>query len=427
MKAILWLVPVAVAAGVVYWLVQSNQTARELRTEMNETRKQVETAMNKQVRSGGENPAEVSGTKAGTGPVVSGKNVDWRAVSVMLEEVANGGDGAHIERMFESLDKQLGAMDQAALHAALDQIAGLGLSDEKRSELEAMIVERLMTKDPEGVLSRFDDRIGNDDDDVGWILSEALGQLAEKDPLAAQRWLDAKIKEGKFVSKSLDGYSEARMEYESVLMSRLIGAQGAEAINRVKALPEGDRLGVLEQMDLTALSPAAQKVYAEMVRTLVPESERKGAFGYVASELVYEGGYEAVSAFLDQVDATPDERAEAAGEAASGKLVAITEEGKLTSADVDTLRNWLKSQSVGDVERVVGESIAMATDEEGYFRFEDARKLVLSLHEKSGADEILAGFITNFAGQDQAGEAAKLLNLIKDAELRQKLTQELEP
>jgi hypothetical protein len=427
MKATLWIVPVLLAAGIGFWLVNSQREARGLKTEVEETRKQIRAAgtggrskTSQELSTGGE-----GGGASKENVVTADNRVNWRALSGLLAEAMEGGDSPHLLQAFESLEARLEAMDKAQLHAALDEIGALGLSAEERSALEAMVVENLMSKDPQGVLGRFEDRIGNDDDDVGWILSEALAHFAEKDPAAAVRWMDEKIKEGKFASKSLDGYSEARVEYESVLMSHLLGNKNMQAVERIRALPEDDRLVVLEQMDLTALGPEAQVAYADIVRSLVPEGDREGAFGYVASELVYEGGYEAVQAFLDQVNATPEERLEAAQEAASGRIMAIVEEGKLAASDIEAMRRWVQTQSPGQLDRITGEAIGEAYDQEGNLGFEEAKKLVLDYHTKTGSDDLLIGFLSSFAGQENQEEAKKLIELIKDPAKKQQLAEEM--
>lgn len=424
MKITLWVVPFLLAAAFGFWLMKSGRESRDLAAELEETQKQVQAVATGENRNTS-SPNRVDGATKAT-VVTPGNRVNWRALSGLLNEAMEGGDAPHLEQAFESLRGTLEAMDKSKLHGALDEIGALGLSAEERSALESLVVEVLMRSDPQGVLSRFDDRIGNDDDDVGWILSEALSHFAMQDPAAAARWMDQKIKEGKFTSKSLDGYSEARVEYESALMSHLLGTQNTQAIERIRALPEDDRLVVLEQMDLTALSGEAQVAYADMVRSLVPEADREGAFGYVASELVFEGGYEAVQSFLDKVNATPTERLEAAQEAASGKILAIVEEGKLAANDIEAMRRWVQTQSPEQVELITGEAIGEAYDQEGNLDFEEARKLVMDFHAKSGSDELLIGFLNSFAAQENPEEARKLLEMIKDEGKKKQLSEELE-
>jgi len=421
MKAVYWIVPVVLAVGIGVWLMKSGRELGELRKEAEEIGKQVESGKPAVGRDGGmvlESGQSVD-KASGKAPVVKDGRVNWRVLASYLAEQAEDSATPEMFRVYEAMQAKLGAMDQAGLEAALDEIGGLGLDGAQRSALEAEVVSHLMEKDPQGVLKRFDDRVGNDDDDVGWILSEALGKWAKQDPVGAMKWMDEKIKEGKFESTSLDGYSETRVEYEAVLMAHLLGVQDAQAVERMRVLPEDERLIVLEQMDLTALSDGAQRSYANLVRTMVPEDEREAAFGYVASELVYEGGYEAVQAFLDRVQATPAERLEAAKEAAAGKLMAILEEGSLSAGDLDEMRRWVGAQAPGEVDMITGAAIGEAYDEDGNLKFEQARKFLLDLHAKTGSDDLLVGFLQSFAAQENPEEVGNLVELIKDPEKKQ--------
>ena len=287
MKAAYWILPVALAVGIGVWLTKSGRDVGELREEAKEIRKQVE-SLKPAAGGGGKVMESAQSADKARGAVVNGERVNWRVLATYLAEQAEDAATPEMFHAYEAMQARLEAMDQAELEAALDEIGGLGLEASLRSALEAEVVSHLMEKDPQGVLKRFDDRVGNDDDDVGWILSEALGKWARQDLVGAMKWMDEKIKEGKFESTSLDGYSETRVEYEAVLMANLLGTQDTQAVERIRALPEADRLVVLEQMDLTALSEEAMASYANVVRSLVPEDERDAAFGYVASELVYE-------------------------------------------------------------------------------------------------------------------------------------------
>lgn len=425
MKSLLWIVPVVLAAGFGVLIIRSNTAVKNLEKQLEETKRQVENSTNRSGASaGGQDPKDT--TQTGGSRSAKGGKIDWSAFSGILEQFNEGADSPALDDMYDKFLTRMESMTTSELYAALDEIGALGLNPIKQSALEAEAVEFLMEKDPEGTLSRFDDRIGNDDD-VGWILAEALGYMADRDPAAAVRWMDDKIKAGKFMSKTLDGYSEARIEYESILMSRILGSTNGQASDRVKELqlPETDRLDVLEQMDLTELSPSAQSEYVKILRELVPEDDREGAFGYVASELVYEGGFEAVDAFMKRVNATPVERSEAASEAALGKMLAISEERAVTAGDVDQLRTWLQGNVPAEVDQLTGEAIGEAYEEDGYFDYEQSEKLALQYHESTGNDEVLAGFLRSYAAMENPREAGKLLNRIKDGELRQQLAREL--
>ncbi len=422
-KTFLWIVLVLLAAGFGIWIVKSNKTVDKLQEDLSATRKQMKQLENHSGASDGASAKVNNGTGGSRRPSKDDK-IDWRAMSGILEQFNEGVDGPALDDMYDKMLSRMASMSQAELYEALDEIDSLGLSQVKQSELTAEVVDFLMERDPEGILKRFDDRIGSDDD-VGSILAEAVGYMADKDPAAAVRWMDEKIKAGKFISKTLDGSSEARVEYESVLMARILGASGGEAIERIKALPIEDRLDVLEQMDLTELWPAAQSQYVEILRNLVPEDDREGAFGYMASELAYEGGFEAVDAFMKQVNPTPAERSAAASQAALGKILAISEDRALTGSDVDQMREWLQSNVSADVDQITGGTIGEAFEDDGYFDYEKAQKLALEYNEMAGNDQVLVGFLRSYAATENPDEAAKLLNLVKDPDLRMELAEEL--
>lgn len=194
-----------------------------------------------------------------------------------------------------------------------------------------------------------------------------------------------------------------------------------QAGQRIAELPEDQRREALEQIDFTGLSPSAQAAYASMVRQLVPEDERAGSFSHVVSQLVPEGGYEKVAGFLDQIRATPEERAVSATEAANARIGEISGNRVITRDDVDAMRTWLEQQAPGTADAVTGEALANAAQEGGEFGFEDASKLALEYHESTGNDEVLVAFLESYAARSNLDEALPLAEKIKDPNLREKV------
>ena len=139
--------------------------------------------------------------------------------------------------------------------------------------------------------------------------------------------LDKQIAAGKFESRSLDGRSEMRTMFEAGVLENLISSDLEAAGRRLLALPEDQRREVLEQLSFSELGPDARRDYATLVRQLVPSDERPGSFANIATQLVEDGGYQKVSAFLDAVEATAEERAVSARQAAATQLELLGEEG----------------------------------------------------------------------------------------------------
>lgn len=352
-----------------------------------------------------------------------GLPLDWQEVARKLKEIQEKGVGD--ARAAIAMKKRLSAMSTDELLAALAEVASLGLDPEQRAELEEMLVEPLIAKDPELALKTFASRLQDDDDGVAWQLSSAFGEWLKKDRGAALAWFDSQITAGLFESKSLDGQSQARLEFEAALLGNLLGSDLALAGQRIAALPEDQRREALEQIPFTELSPQAQRDYAALVRDLIPQDERDGSFTHVISSLVPDGGYEKVDAFLDSIQATPEERAVSAREAANSRLQTIAEDRAVTRDDVETMRQWLDQQAPGTKDRVTGEALADAAQDGGEFSFAEASKLALQYNRSSGNDDVLVAFLESFAARSNLEAALPLVDKISDPKRRQEILEKL--
>ena len=332
-------------------------------------------------------------------------------------------DGRHPAEVtaLPELRRRLDAMTSSEIAAALNEIHSLALDEEERILLEAMLVEPLIEKDPALLLTRFADRIGNDEDGVGRNLSWAMASWVGRDVADATAWFDGQIAAGAFEGKSLDGRSQARLEFEAVLVASLLEMDFEAAGRRIEALPEDQRREALEQISFSEISATARANYARLVRGLVPEDERAGSFAEVISDLVAEGGYAGVERFLDDIRAKPEERLISARKAANARLHEIAQDRVPTSQDIDTMRAWVEKQAPGSVDRITGEAIAEATQDGGGFDFEEASRLVLEYHRKSSTDDVLVEFLERFAARSNLEQALPLVRQIRDPELREEI------
>lgn len=325
-----------------------------------------------------------------------------------------------------ALQKRISGMSASELVSALDEIAAMDLDAESKASLEEMLVDPLIKLDPELVLKRFADRLDDEDDGVAWQLSSALREWAKKDRAAAAAWFDGQIAAGLFESKSLDGVSQSRLEFEASLVGELLGTDFAAASERIAALPEEQRREALEQIPFSELSPGARNAYAELVRGLVPEDERAGSFTHVISEIVPDGGYPKVDEFLNAIQATPEERAVSAREAANARIEEIAGERAVTRQDVDAMRQWLAKHSPDTVDRVTGEALADASQDGGEFSFEQASQLALEYNRKGGNDDVLVAFLESFAARSNLEQALPLVDKISDPARRAEILKQLE-
>jgi hypothetical protein len=350
--------------------------------------------------------------------------IHWKNLARQIAESADG-DGLGINREMLDFHAQLSKMDRDEIIAALEEIESTEMDDDSRSILEEMLVGPLIEMDPAYALDHFAGRIPNEDDGIAWQLSTALGNWAKQDVTAAAAWFDRQIAAGLFDSKSLDGRSQARVEFEAALAGSMLDQNATEVGKRIAALPEDQRREALEQISFTELGPSGQTAYAALVRGLVPEDERAGSFVHVISELIPEGGYERVGSFLDEIKATPEERVVSAREAANARIHEISSERSVSRQDIDAMRGWLERQAPGTADRVTGEALAEASQDSDVFGFAEASKLALEYHRSSGNDDVLIAFLESYAARSNVEEALPLAEQISDPKLRQEILDRL--
>lgn len=354
------------------------------------------------------------------------KAIDWRYLSVqaLLAEKRNSGDEVDDEGL-ETLSERLSEMAREELLTALDEIAALGLDPEARAKLDALFVEHLVEKDPEAALARFAGAIRDDPDGVGSELSPALQAWAKLDLFAATAWFDRAIVSGVFESKTLDGRSDARLEFESALAGVLLATDPAAAGRRIGALPEDQRAETLQQITVADLDSAAQKQFIDLTRSLLPVDERDGPFGSAFCELVPDGDYAKATTFLDGIQATPEERAIAAGFAANNRMDEISQIRDVTRDDVAATREWLSRQAPATADRLMGEALAQAASEGGDKAFAKLSEIVLEVHQSSGNDEMLVAFLDGSGPSAHPEQARLLAQKITDPQRREEILESL--
>lgn len=359
--------------------------------------------------------------KSGPG---GGDSIDWKQLSARLLEAQKSG-GTSDMRALMNFQQQLAGMSKREMTAALDAIGGLDISPAARELLESMILDPLIQQDPEYALERFANRIESDPSGLGWQLSSALGEWAKKDLAAATAWFDRRIADGNFESKSLDGKSEMRAQFEAALLGSLLAADSAAAGRRLAAMPEDQRREILEQLSFTELRPQDQTIYADLIRQLVPADERAGSFAHIASQLVDGTDYAKVTSFLAAVHATAEERAATAKQTAESQLESLGERGSVTRQDVDGLRAWLDQQAPGLTDSITGKALAEAAQERGKFKYSEAARLALQYRQSSGNDDILVSFLESYSAHSNLAEAKHLADMISDDRRREEILKQL--
>jgi hypothetical protein len=351
--------------------------------------------------------------------------IDWKQVAGQFAETRRAGGMGDMRAMLR-FQQRLQAMGKEELVAALDEIAALDLPAETRRMLEEMILGPLVEKDPELALTKFIDRIQDNDGALSWQLSHAMQQWAKKDPAAAIAWFDQRIAAGKFDSKSLDGRSQSRILFEANLIHVLLGSDPAAAGRRLAAMPEDQRDDALSRFSIQQLKDEDQLAFATLVRDQVSKEDQARTLAQQASRLVGKNEFAKVGEFLDRIQASPAERGACAQHAAESAIRTISHQSKVTREDLDTMREWVSAQAPEATGRITGSALANALQGSRKLEFSEAADLAVSYHEAAGNDDVLSSFLESWSARQNKEQARVLASKISDAKRREEILQNLQ-
>ena len=352
--------------------------------------------------------------------------IDWKKIVSQFAETRQAG-GMGDMRVMIRFQQRLQAMSKEELVAAFYEIAALDLPDESRATLERMLIDPLIQKDPELALTKFIDRFEDNDGTMGWKLSNAMQEWAKKDPARAMAWFDQQIAAGKFDSKSLDGKSQSRIQFEGALIKTLLDSDPAAAGLRLGAMPEDQRNEILNHYSYSfqPLKDEEQLAFAELVRSQIPAKDQAKAIARQASRLLGDEGYTNVTAYLDRINATPEERAASALQVSESRFQSISSQKKITREDLDAMRKWVISQAPEKAGDATGNTLGNSTQNGRKMDFSEASALAVEYNTAAGNDDVLVSFL-NTAGRRNKEQARVLAEKISDVARREEILKKLE-
>jgi hypothetical protein len=349
--------------------------------------------------------------------------IDWKSLADTMSKAERGG--MPDMRAMLKLQTKLMSLSGTELTAALDEIAALELSNDARRSLENMLIGLLAQKEPKLVLDRYLDRLNDPRSGMGsWQLANAFQQWAGKDSAAATAWLDAQIAAGKFDSKSLDGKSQSRLQFEAAVIGSLLASDVNAAGKRLAAMPEEQRRELFQQGMFMNVKPGSEKNFAALVRQSVPESERGQAFANATTMMVHQGGYEKVGKYLDEIEATPGERKDIVKQAASSKIQQLSHDGGIDRKEIDEMRTWVTQTSPDNVDSITGESLGNLWSRQS--KWEDNAKIIGDLYAEKPSDELLVSFLNGHETSQHREAALALAAKISDETKRAEVTARIE-
>lgn len=415
MKPTLLLPPVVALIVAVAWVGNGRQKIASLEKESAVLKQRLA------ARSDGLSAGDPSSRAKPPGKPAKGKEpIDWKQVAAQMLEMNRGGGMGDMRTMIR-LQQRIQSMEREELVAALDEIAAMDLPEKSRQMLEQMLIGQLCQKDPELALTRYLDRISEERGAMSWQLSNAMKEWTKKDPANAIAWFDKQIAAGRFDSKSLNGKSRPRMQFEGALIANLLSTDEAAAAARLEALPENQRGELLRHYSASDLKDGDQLAYANLVREGVPESEQGLALAQIASHKARGDGYADVTGYFDRIKATPAERAACMEQVTDSKIENLSQTRKINAEDIDAMRAWMTTQSPDTTDHMTGTAIARSTELNQQLEFSEASALALKYHEASGNDEVLIGFLSSSAAHSHKDEARELAKKISDVARRDEI------
>ncbi len=413
--------PVAALIAVSIWIGIQRRSMASVERETVVLREAIASARDSVQSSAG---PSASIPERGEKPVDEKEPIDWKELADQMAEMQSGRGSGNMRTMMR-LQQRLSEMDGKELSAALEEIATLDLSAEARKMLEHALIGMLAQKSPQEALTRFADRLHDREGGLVWQLSSAMRIWAKEDPAAAIAWFDREIANGTFDSKSLDGKSRARLQFEAALVSDLVESDPDGARERVAALPADQRQELLQQMSngQERVDPAK---YANLVRTsLDDENQVSATFASAATRHVHQGGYEGVEKFMDEAGLSPAERVAAVEQAAGAKIQQISHQKKVPREEIENMREWAGQHAPGSQDKLTGRALAESAQQGNRNPFSDNAAIALEYHRGSGNDEVLGAFLDSHAARSNREQARGLIEHISDPELREKLSEQL--
>jgi cell fate (sporulation/competence/biofilm development) regulator YlbF (YheA/YmcA/DUF963 family) len=420
LKPVTFIPPVVALAIAGTWLGSQRQSISTLEKQSAVLRQAIAD------RSSGTAIDSPQGKSAPTAKAAKDKeSINWKQVAEKFAEMRQAGGMADMREIMR-FQQRLQAMSKEELVAALDEIAALDFPEETRNMLEQMIIGPLVEKDPELALTKFIDRLQDNGGALSWQLSNAMQQWAKKDPAAAIAWFDKQIAAGKFDSKSLDGRSQSRIQFEGNLIRVLLSSDPDAAGLRLAALPEDQRRETLSRFAFQPLKEEDQLAFAKLVRDQVSEKDQAQTLAQQAARLAGKDGYSKVTGFLDRIQATPAERSACVEQAAESSIRSISHRNKITREDIDTMREWVSAQAPESTGSVTGKVLANALQGSRKMEFSEAAELAVQYHEASGNNDVLSSFLESWPVRQNKEQARVLAGKISDPERREEILKNLQ-
>lgn len=339
------------------------------------------------------------------------------------------------------LQRRLDAMSAAEILAMMDDMTTWDLPYSGFSTmLQSGLLGAAVEKNPQLVLRHFERRLADWDTGLSmpYQFQKAFAKWATSDSAGATAWLDEMISSGKLVCQSTglrtneQCRNQMMADLSCVVIAGLLKSAPDQALARFKSLARDQQTALLQyNYRFQKLEPGAEAGLVKLVRKGMTEDQtniaagKHGPYRAMAYEMTHEGGFAKVGAFLDDIQATTEERRIFAEVAASAGLYRLKEEsGNLDRTVVDKMRAWLATQAPQNVDRITGKALQGLSDDSG---FENTARIIETLYRETGSEELLVSFLDGADGQKSAPQRAEMASWITDDVQRERILLKIQP
>ena len=394
----MWII-LAVSAGVA-WLWYQEAGRRQLAAEVD--------GLKARFSAPGQSGKRPQDNRPGPRTGLEGDTVDWVALASKLKAGGSIAGGLLNEnaRLLAALDEK--AVDE--LLAMLDQIAAADLSSLDRDVLERALVSALVKKAPGAALSRF-----SVPGKLNWdfYLGGIYSQWAKEDSAEAVSWLRKHVAAG--------GYFYPEMV--STPFFDLLESAPQTSSEVLASVPPEARLESLRCLSVGRLHSGGQKEWAEIVRSVIPESDRAEAISWPIDSWSDGDGVpmrlDQAAAYLETIGASEPEREACIMKVAGSASSWVTKKGEegVGLEGFDRMREWVSERAPGMLEAATLRALEeLAT--QGDFRAASER--ALEFHKVSGNDAYLCRVLDQTNDLADAADVRVMIERLSDPALQAK-------
>lgn len=350
------------------------------------------------------------------------ESASWLAMGSELGRMSGSRRTKAEKAILLACRARIRAMSSEDVLAALEESDGPDFEGKTKTSLQNEFFHDLIEKDPGLLLGYYRRHFEPGKPFSNGFLRKALASYAGRSPEEAIAWLDGVIAEGVFDNSGTARHSRAWLDCEQALVEGLMVGRIELAERRIEGVPEDARDDLAPNaLFLSEMPLATQAAQIHLWQKFLEKQQMREFLTYLSAEAVSKGGLENVTALLDQAKVTAQGRAAVASSVAGAELARVAKSREPGPQDVENIRRWAAAQGSRELGKITGQAITYLANREA-FGADRAFELILSYHEKTKSDAMLAAFLENPLVWNDRERAQELASRIKDPKLHKKAT-----